>query len=229
MKESVKLSISDLVKEKLENYPYLDEFLREECVNYSALAEKILPEIEKIVGKKKVNKQAIVVSIIRYAKNLKTQDISKEVLKTVASSNLTLKTDIMYLNIPKTIENLKTLESFYQNIKWDKGEIFFIIQGIGEISVVVDKSNYTSLKNKLKDTNIELQFPTSSIIVLRSPVEAAGPGFINFVTKPIAKAGISIEMLTMTRDTIFLVDETNSSKLFEVLKKLIDECRKSLT
>lgn len=89
----------------------------------------------------------------------------------------------------------------------------------------MDRSNYLALKKKLGTQKIELQFPKTAIIIIHSPPEAATEGFIHFITKPIAKARIGIELLTMTRDTIFLVDEKNASKLFEILKNLIDSSR----
>jgi len=225
MNNIVKLTIADAVRKVLVNHPYIDQFFRDKCVNYSALAENITPKLKEILSRNKINKEAVIMSIIRYSANLKSQDISKKVLLAVAESNITLKTDIMYLNIPKTIENLRKVEKFYSKINWDKGELLFLVQGISEISVVVDKSNYPILKNMLKDQQIELQFPLSSIVILHSPKDAEGPGFIHFITKPIANAGISIEMLTLTRDTIFIVDQKNSSKLFELIKDLIEESR----
>ena len=180
--------------------------------------------MDEIIGKK-ANKEAVIMSIIRYSENLKSKNIPKSILEVIKKSTITLKTDMMYLNIPKTIINLKILETFYSKIQWDKGEIFFIIQGISEISVVLDSSNYTKLKKKLNADEIELQYPQTALLIIHSPPEAAGYGVLNYLTKPIADAGISIEVLTMTRDTIILVDEKNSAKLFQVLKDMIDNSR----
>lgn len=221
-----KMSVSEAVKKVLANYPYIDEFLNDELVNYSALAVKITPKLREIAGREKINREAAVMGIIRYAQTLKAEKLPKAVLETVAKSTITLKTDIMFTTMPKTIKNLKTLEKFYSKISWDKGEVFFIVQGISEISVVIDKANHQGLVSELKGEKISHQYPETSIIIVHSPPQAAGPGFIHFVTGPIAKAGISIEMLTLTHDTIFLVDAKNSAKLFEILKTLIDECRK---
>jgi aspartokinase len=226
MKKIVKPTISETVKQILSNYPYLDEFLESKCVNFSALAQSITPQVRSILKKDKINKDAVIVSIIRYANTLTPGTASKKIRYSLAKSNISLKTDIMYLNIPKTFRNLQILNEFYSKIKWNEGEILFIVQGISEISVVIDSSNYHELKKRLGNQKTELPFPKTAIIILHSPPEASTEGFIHFITKPIAKAKINIEMLTLTRDTIFLVDEKDASKLFEILKEVVDNSRK---
>ncbi len=98
-----------------------------------------------------------------------------------------------------------------------------MVQGINDISIVVDRSNYEKLYKTLID--VDLQYPSTAILILHSPPEASGPGVIHYLTAPIAKAGIAIEMHTLKQDTIFLVDEKNSSEVFSILKKIIDRCR----
>ena len=229
MSDSVKLTIMDVTKQILSNYPYMDEFLMDGCANYSAVAEKIMPKIKEQLGRKNIQKEAIIMSVIRYTKSLEARKISSDILTTVANSNITLKTDIMYLNIPKSIENLRIVEKFYQKIHWEEGELLFVVQGLSEISVVIDKTNYAQLKKMLGEQPVVLSFPLSSIIIMHSLSEITCPGFIHYVMKPVALAGISIELLTLMRDTIFVVDQKNSSRAFELLKTVIDESRNLIT
>lgn len=224
MVKNVVNSISESVKVVLANYPYMEEFLRDECVNYSALARKITPIIEKKVGKK-IKQEAIVMSIIRYAQSISGNDWPKLLAKIFAKSTVTLKTDMMYITIPKTISNLKVLESFYSKIDWGAGENYFIVQGLNKISVVLDKHKYEDLTNSLNKDDIGIQYPLTSILMIHSPPEAAGPGFIYYMSRDIAKAGISIEMHTMTEDTIILVDDKDASKLFDIIRNQINFCR----
>ena len=225
MTNNVKITITEAVKEILQTIPYLDEFFREGCVNNSALAEKIHKEVEQRVGKKHVNKEAIIMSVIRYGQHLESENLSKITLKAIAGSTLTLRTDMVYCTIPKTITNLKMLENIYNKIEWSKGETFFIVQGIGEISVVLDKERFPLLEKEINKQEISFQFPNTAIVIVHSPPEATAPGFIHFITRDIAKAGISVELLTMTHDSIFLVDEKNATKLVEIIKKTIDNAR----
>ena len=50
MIKNVKLTISDAVKQVLKNYPYMESFLIADCVNYSSLARKIMPAVQKLIG-----------------------------------------------------------------------------------------------------------------------------------------------------------------------------------
>jgi len=225
MEELVKKTIANATKEVLANYPYMDSFLESGCANFSALAEKIKPQVENILNKKNVNKEAIIMSIIRYSRELKTDDIPAVLIKSFAKSTLTLKTDMMYLNIKKTVHNLKILEDMYQNVDWEKGELFFIVQGIGEILVVLERVKYEILKTKIDANDVELEFTETAIIMMRSPEEIAEAGGLLHTIKPIAEARIQIEIITMLRDTVILVEEKNASKLFDILKNLIDKSR----
>ncbi|MBS1266402.1 MAG: hypothetical protein MAG795_00369 [Candidatus Woesearchaeota archaeon] len=223
MKENVNLSISEATRKVLKSYPYLDGFLKKELANTNAVARFIKPKVKKLIQKEKINDQAIVMAIIRYCQDLE-KNLAKSVLKAVASSTLTLKTDMMYLNIEKSFQNIKIIENFSKQINWNQGEVFYFVQGIAEILVVLDKINYEKFKEKLKNQEIKLQFPSVAVVVIRSPIDS--PGVIHFLTKDIAEAGISIEMITLTRDTIMFCDERNATRLLEILKNQIEFCRK---
>lgn len=223
---NVKITVSEATRRIVDTYPYLKQFLTENCVNFSALSEKIQGNVSKLMGVQKASKQAILMSIIRYAQEIKAENFPQAVIKAVANSTLTLKTSIAYLNIPKTMDNLKALESLYHQIDWNKGEIFFIVQGIGEISVVVDSANIEHLLKVIDTRKVYWQFPSTAIVIMHSNEDAGAPGIINYLTSPVAKAGISIEMLTLTKDTIFLVEEKNAVTLFEILKGLTNSCQR---
>ena len=222
------MKVAEAVREVLKTYPYLNEFLQEGIINASALARKIAPAVKGMTGLRKVQHEAIMVSILRYASELKGETAAA-VMKVVAESTLTVKTDMMYLNVQKTVSNLKALEEFYPKIRWSDGDIFFIVQGISEILVVVDRKNYQPLLKKLGDREARLQYKSTAIVILHSPAAAAGPGLpglIAYVTTPISKAGISIEILTMSRDTIILVEESDLTRAFNILKEMIENCRR---
>ncbi len=99
-------------------------------------------------------------------------------------------------------------------------------QGIGEIYALLDKQNYEILKKELKNEDVTKQFPKTATVILHTPQKIIpGPGFIHAVTAPVARAGISIELLTFAWDTIFLVNEKDAAHVFEILKGYVDWCR----
>ncbi|MDO8428401.1 MAG: hypothetical protein Q7S92_04255, partial [Candidatus Diapherotrites archaeon] len=61
-------SLSKAISNYLSNYPYIKIGLKEGIINYSALARKISPEIEKTTSKK-VNEETVMVAIKRYSDN----------------------------------------------------------------------------------------------------------------------------------------------------------------
>ena len=64
------VTISHLVKKKIEDKPFLQEALRRKLINYGALADELKPEIEKEL-QKKVKHSAVMMALRRLADQLK--------------------------------------------------------------------------------------------------------------------------------------------------------------
>ena len=71
------LSIPEIVREIITKHRSIYNCMKMDVINYSALAVKIQPEIEKILGRP-VNFNTIVVAIKRYADSFETKEEMKE-------------------------------------------------------------------------------------------------------------------------------------------------------
>ena len=223
--EKEKGKVAEVVREILENYPYMKDFLLMDVVNHSALARMVEPELRRR-HKGKITKDAVIVAIKRYARGLEKKSISKKLIELFASSDLTLKSDIVYMILQKNIPVFKKLEGLYSEIAWDKGEILFVLQGRGDILVVIDERNMDKLRKVVDEREIEKVFDNSAVIIMYSPLETGEtPGFISHVTTLLGNQGINMEFLSMGRDSIFLLSERDATRAFGILKKCIMESR----
>jgi hypothetical protein len=108
------LSVPDAVRGILANNNMYFQALELGIANYTALAEKIKPEIEKLVGSK-VNLNTIVVAIKRFADTLEKKQIVKP-SKGTASAKMSLTGSIIDLNFQKEQEDdlTKILDQFFE-------------------------------------------------------------------------------------------------------------------
>ena len=143
---------SELVKNELKGSMFINELLKENLINHSSLARKLLPKIKK--QNTKATFESVLITIKRYSSSLPKQKISNELKKIIADSELLMKNDIVELTIERTPTIFQFFNDLSKEIRWDLGEIFFIIQGSGEITLIMDKKNQEKFK-KLKPSVIE--------------------------------------------------------------------------
>ncbi len=140
---------TDIVKEELENDLFLLEILKEDLVNYSALSRALLPKVQK--KNPKANIESISIAIKRYIIKEKKQRVSKTIQKIIANSQLSTKNDIIHMTFKRNEAVLNKIMELSKSIKWDQEEIFFVNQGFGEVTIILDKKNQDLLKNLNKD------------------------------------------------------------------------------
>ena len=103
------LSVPDAMREVLANNSVYREALELRIANYTALAEKIKPDIEKLIGYK-VNQNTIVVAIKRFADALeKIKSDRNSTPSNVTKAKMSLTSSIIDIDFQKDNENDDTL------------------------------------------------------------------------------------------------------------------------
>jgi hypothetical protein len=103
------LSVPDAMREVLANNSVYREALELRIANYTALAEKIKPDIEKLIGYK-VNQNTIVVAIKRFADALeKIKSDHNSTPSNVTKAKMSLTSSIIDIDFQKDNENDDTL------------------------------------------------------------------------------------------------------------------------
>jgi hypothetical protein len=128
---------TDLVKPILENDLYLLELLKEDLVNYSALARKILPAIKK--ENPKSTEESVSIAVRRYVAGEKSKQLVKSVKSIISRSQLSTKNDVIHLTFRRDDAILAKILDVSKKIKWNEGETFFFNQGLGEVTIIIDQ------------------------------------------------------------------------------------------
>ena len=154
-------SVSKAIKDILfSNSIYLNS-LKLGIANYTALALKIKPEVEKTVGSD-VNINTIVVSIKRIAdaiqQNKDNESIAREEKENLAGARISLTGSIIDVEFDKEMENIeKILELFDResdirfNIFQSKNHMNLFIENISEIKKIFGADSQIVTHSKIKE------------------------------------------------------------------------------
>jgi hypothetical protein len=134
--------------------------------NYTALAIKIKPEVEKIIGSE-VNINTIVVSIKRIADTIQHQQQSEEELKisqdekaSITGARISLTGGILDVEFDKEMENIEKIFDLFDresdlrfNIFQSKNHINLFIENISEIKKILnnDFQNIAAAPTRIKE------------------------------------------------------------------------------
>src|SRR5215203_6374906 len=154
-------SVSKAIKDILySNSIYLNS-LKLGIANYTALAIKIKPEIDRIIGSE-VTINTIVVSIKRFAdalqQNQDLESLAQEEKENLAGARISLTGGILEVEFDKEIENLeKVLDLFDRqsdirfNIFQSKNHMNLFIENISEIKKIFFNNSQTITPTKIKE------------------------------------------------------------------------------
>lgn len=213
-----KENIAESVTAILETTPFLQEALKEGVVNYSALAEKIKPKVEIILKRETpISKEAILAAILRYKKSMPTPKISSKIIKTLSALEFSVKTNIRLLSIPKSYVKKEDILNLYKRFELASEERLLVFQGIKDVVLIADEPNFNYLKNYF-ESRLELLDENLALFIIFSPnIPKIIPGYLDFFVSKMAKEGINIEMFSFKEDLIFLINESDVSKVYQIV------------
>lgn len=220
-------SLSELVRKEINSMPHVKSSLGEGVVNYSALARKIMPGIQQVVGRK-INEESLVVAIKRYADELDERTPDKGVLAMFADAEINLQDNMAYAHFKKNDKVVSRLERLFGSGDWNVGELRIFIQGAEQAMVITKKHRLAEALEELKD-DVIFSIGDSALVTFRlSGTSFAVYGVVAEITRELAKKGISIEVITTPPDLHFLVDEKDAEKTYATLKHLIKESAEAM-
>lgn len=217
------LSIAEATRRVIQTRPSLIDAMKQEVINFSALAEKLKDEVKKLVQReRKINVEAIKMALMRHANELTERwtILEKELAELLGQSKLELKNDLMVF----TIRQIALLDPKIDIANLMEGTDFFqLIQGTTFFTIIVDSDNEKRLKNVLGPRNILKSKPDQSALVLRCPETIADvPGIVAYVTNLFAQNKINItEFLSCHTETIFIIDRKLSRQAYQILEDQI--------
>ena len=219
-------SVSKAIRDILySNSIYLNS-LKLGIANYTALALKIKPELDGIIGSE-VNINTIVVSIKRIADALQQQTQGLESIAQVEKENLagariSLTGSILEVEFDKEIENIeKVLDLFDResdirfNIFQSKNHMNLFIENISEIKKIFENQSQTIIPSKIKEG--------VSMITISLPWEEAELRktyqLLSMISNILYDNQISLHNAFFTpNEIILIINDRDAAKVYELLR-----------
>jgi len=216
------VSVSHIVRNLVEEKPLLYQGIVEGVISYAGLAEYLLPEIKKELGKE-VKLPAIVMAVRRYSEVLKKKSLLNSGFE--FDSDIIMKTGLADLTIVKSPASLEKVENLYPLVDYDRGDTLNIIQGNYEITIVISEKHLEDVKKILdgeKILNIEKNLVSLSISFSKEFLYT--PGVISKVTRKLAWENINIfENISTMTELIYIISKKDSVRAYKALERLVGE------
>ena len=216
------ISISRVVEKLVERKPFLQEFLRKGIVNYGALAEDLLPDIEREL-KKKVKPTAVMMALRRL--NEKLERLPFKEIRFDESSNIIIREGLIEITVEKNKNTLEKIKSLFKKINYSRGDFLTVTQGVYEITLITNRKNLKWLSKTFNKSEIISILKDLSALTLTIPIDfIETPGFFYLITRSLVWENINIEEIVSTaRELTLIIKSEDVPNTFDVLKKLIEE------
>ncbi|MDH3490279.1 MAG: ACT domain-containing protein [Nitrosopumilus sp.] len=217
------MSIPEIVKEIITRNRSIYDCMKMDLINFTALAVKIQPEIERILGNS-VNLNTIVVAIKRYADSFETKQEVKEesVLK---NARLALTDGIVDIKFSiKDSEEMDPTTILNQFSKiTDNYEFFRVSDSFRFLTEDIDEIRQMFEHHP----NRENIFSTGlAKIKITIPQNQNRSDIVSYVAEVLHAEGIELLNAYFSQDSIIIVlDEMNASKAYDILRSEITRVR----
>src|SRR6185503_5445381 len=216
-------SITNAVKEVVNNDLSFQDSLQRDYCNISELARIIKPQVDQILDGKNTSIESIVTALKRSRRDYNVQE--KPIASILAGSTISVRTDVAKLSADKS---KKTIEKVAKAMTQNVGNFISVSESIMSITLVFDEVLLEDVKAMFAhDDILEIEDDLAAIIV-HSPEEIIKtPGCAIAFYNQLARRHINIEdTVSCYTDTIVLVKMDQVGKAFNALTDLISNSRK---
>jgi aspartokinase len=215
-------SVSKVVNKIIENDVALQDALRRDYGNFSAMARMIKPKVEEML-QRDVKLQSIITAVKR-AKGFHGRFFDN-VKGVIAKSIINVRTDVVKLSIEKTRRSLATIRNLLAEYQ---EEFLQVSESISAITIVFDQKLFQEIRSLFKKEDVLEEKTNLAAIIVRSPKEIAEtPGCIATFYSQLSRRMINIDDTTSCfTDTIMIVKMEDVGAAFSTLTELISEARK---
>lgn len=215
-------SITNAVKEVVNNDLSFQDSLQRDYCNISALARIVKPQIDQMLGRN-TSVESIVTALKRSRRDYDVPE--RPIAAILAGSTVSVKTDVAKLSAAKSKKNIeKIAKSLTQNVD----NYISVSESIMSITMIFDDALLDDVKAMFGQHDIlEVEDDLAAIIV-HSPEEIIKtPGCAIAFYNQLARRHINIEdTVSVYTDTIMLVRMDQVGKAFNALTDLISGSRK---
>ncbi len=215
-------SITNAVKEVVNNDLSFQDSLQRDYCNISAIARIIKPQIDQMLGKN-TSVESIVTALKRSRRDYNVPE--RPIASILAGSTVSVKTDVAKLSAAKSKRNIdKIAKSLTQNVD----NYISVSESIMSITLIFDDALLDDVKAMFGPHDVlEVEDDLAAIIVHSPEDIIKTPGCAIAFYNQLARRHINIEdTVSVYTDTIMLVRMDQVGKAFNALTDLISGSRK---
>ncbi len=214
------ITISSALEDAIKNRPFLEEGLASGIINFSALARRLKPELERRLYRKMTD-ASVIMALQRMRPRIKR--MSKAGLKELKSlKNLTVRSNLVeyvFYNSPALVPLQKKL---LEIIEKRKDSFVNLLQGAAETTIIASRNLQPQIETIIpKHLRISRIEALGSITLTMSPSQVYVPGVYYNLLKALAWENLNVMEAVSGYDEITLVfEEKNIQKAFACIKQL---------
>jgi len=218
-------SITNTVKEIINNDLSFQDSLQRDYCNISSLARIIKPQIDHILDRH-INIESIITALKRSRNNYQISQIpERSIASILVGSTLSVKTDVAKLSASK---RKRTIEKVAKALTQSVDNFISVSESIFSLTLVFDDTLLNEVKAMFAHYDILEVEDDLAAIIIHSPEEIIKtPGCAIAFYNQLARRHINIEdTVSCYTDTIVLVRMSDVGKAFNALTELISNSRK---
>lgn len=204
------MSLAEHCREVASRYPYMVEGMREDVVNYRALARKIRPEVEEHAGRD-VDIEAVTTAVRRYGEQLQDEggDDVEAIREVLAGSRVSLRGNVVSITA-ETVDDVSSGSGF-----------FHMVRGRSYTTVVVDDTRAEEVRDDV--SGVVEEKTDLTCITVESPDEIVEvPGVLAHLVSRFTSEEINIVDITSCyTETIIVVEKRAAVDALETIEDVI--------
>ncbi len=223
-----KKGVTTAVNAILEDMGFLRIALRNDLINYSALARFIKPEVDEKLEGRKASMDAIIMAVRRYGRGLGEHKQAGDLLRLLGNAHMVLRTGMAVLHLRRTSELYSKLVEFEKtSVNWHAGDKIYVNQRSEEIMVIVTRKLLSLLHAAIDRDDVLSEHVGSAIITVEYDAEVNRvPGILAFLANQLEAVNVNVyAVFNSITKTSFVVPEQDASKAYDRLNKSFELCR----
>jgi hypothetical protein len=213
-------SAADATRQYIDEHPSVREALRDDLVNYTALARRV--EAETGV----TSEEAVTVAVRRYQRGLATEDPSlQRVRALVQESRLEVHARVAIVRLRDDWDVVDSLLALGRRLLDEAAgrRLFEIIIGTRAITVLCEESILAEIRPVIPAKLLLGTERGLAVLAFRSRPEVAEiPGVLAYMAEALFRAGINcLETVSVHTDSLFVFRDKDSIRAFQVLSSLV--------
>ncbi len=215
------LSIADATREYIDEHPSIREALRQDLLNYTALARKIQAEREL------ANEEAVTIACRRYQRGLLSEGAAETALRAIVrKSRLQVQSRLALVRMRDDWEIVDRLLDVGRSILPGPAprRVFQLFQGTQAITLLCEEAFLSSLLPVIPPKARVAVERGLGVIAFRSePDVAETPGVLSHMVDALYQRGINcLETVSVHTDSLFVFRDRDIIRAYQALSELVE-------